>query len=217
MKNLSVSFLFLSIVLVLSSGCMMEPKELITIVAPAGTEYICYVNGESVGNVDEKGITVEKEPGTHTVSWERDGETIEVTAWLPVTDDLLNILLESPLRSGESLYIYRSWGEISQYGTASDAGRGSSPIGSISDGRTFEASLNVPNSCAQIKSNIECTVGLPYTFLAEVRIDIFDECIQEENEGEEEGGVEKMNYEIKSFAFESFILQIIDLIKIIAR
>jgi len=212
MKTLFLSFLFFVPVIILSTGCQMEPKEIITIVAPQGTTYGCYIDGESVGDVDEKGVEVKVDPGTHTISWTRDSETIEVTALLPVTDSLLRELIG--ITDGTILAVYRSWEDISRFGTANDAGRGAYPVGSISYGETFEASLNVPNSCAQIKSNVECTAGLPFTFLAEVHIDIFKECIQEENEGEEEGEVEKMNYKIKPLASEPLISRLTDSLKL---
>lgn len=212
MRNLYVCLLFLGVVLILSSGCMMEPKgpqETISIVAPPGTTYACYVDGESVGNVDEKGIEVKVEPGTHTISWTRDGETIEVTAWLPMSDDLLEIMWKLPQTATVFVYNIRREG-FYQYGTAGEAIRDSQPIGSIRGGETYEFSLDVPSLCAKIKSSVNFTAMVPDTFVAEVRINIFEECAQEDSKGEEEVVVEKMNYKVKPFALDPLISRLTD-------
>lgn len=155
----------------ISMGC--QPKEFITLVAPAGETLVCSIDGESVGDVTDEGLKVKVEPESHTASWNLNGTLISVPVDLPLADYLLDALLTMGPYDNVNIREY----------TASTLG--SAPQ-LLYYGDKFKRESTQRLSCAQVSVTVECNAGMPETFLAEVTVQIFSEC-QEEGEGEGEG------------------------------
>jgi hypothetical protein len=165
--------------LLLGAGC--SPVQKITITAPAGTSYQCFLDGEPIGTVGENDLTITVEPGTHTLFWSGAKTSGDVDILLPITDDLLASCLNSS--AGLTTIVYWAPTEwlgqwIDRYGMSIDAPYGSRHIGGMTYGDRHLLELSLVADCVSVISSVEYIVGMPETFRATVQVDILsDACV----------------------------------------